>query len=418
MAGQVVNMLLQAAYFVLLARLLGVVAYGLFAASYALVNVVTPYSALGSSMLFMRYVSLDPSTARVFWGNTLLTILIVSLIIGGVLLVIAPHVIGAAPLGLIIALIVANCVMSQVAMCASSVFLTLHQVKSAAINRLLSNFMRTLILVAMLVFMHTATARQWGYGILFSTSLAALISLGWVRSAIGPMVFSVRHLFEHLSEGFGFSFAGSTESVYNDLDKILLSHYNMNAAAGIYTMAYRIADFATAPVSSLVSAVMPRWFALSKEGFLAVAGAYPKLLKVSLAAGFGAAVSIFLGSPLIVKIVGHGFAESLIAMRWLCWLPVLRAVHQVVGSVLTASGRQPERTAAQFAIGVINAGLNLWLIPIHGWRGAAWASLASDGLLGLLNLLLVLYHQRWSSGMRPVPGPEMLLEADQEGALD
>jgi hypothetical protein len=35
-----------------------------------------------------------------------------------------------------------------------------------------------------------------------------------------------------------------------------------------------------------------------------------------------------------------------------------------------------------------------------------------------LNLLLVLYHQRWSSGMRPVPGPEMLLEADQEGALD
>ena len=33
----------------------------------------------------------------------------------------------------------------------------------------------------------------------------------------------------------------------------------------------------------------------------------------------------------------------------------------------------------------INIGLNLWLIPTHGWRGAAWSSLVTDGLLGAMN---------------------------------
>ena len=78
------------------------------------------------------------------------------------------------------------------------------------------------------------------------------------------------------------------------------------------------------------------------------------------------------------------------AVRWLCWLPALRAIHQMAGSALTATGRQNYRTGAQAAVGVVNVLLNLWLIPIHGWLGAAWASLASDGLLSVLNVGLVL----------------------------
>ncbi len=32
---------------------------------------------------------------------------------------------------------------------------------------------------------------------------------------------------------------------------------------------------------------------------------------------------------------------------------------------------------------VFNVALNFWLIPAYSWRGAAWASLASDGLLAI-----------------------------------
>jgi O-antigen/teichoic acid export membrane protein len=57
--------------------------------------------------------------------------------------------------------------------------------------------------------------------------------------------------------------------------------------------------------------------------------------------------------------------------------------------VLTATGRQNYRTAAQFLVAVLNFSLNLAWIPSHGWLGAAWATLASDGALGAINLLLV-----------------------------
>jgi O-antigen/teichoic acid export membrane protein len=35
------------------------------------------------------------------------------------------------------------------------------------------------------------------------------------------------------------------------------------------------------------------------------------------------------------------------------------------------------------SVAAINVLLNLWLIPAYSWRGAAWASLLTDGLLAI-----------------------------------
>jgi O-antigen/teichoic acid export membrane protein len=190
-------------------------------------------------------------------------------------------------------------------------------------------------------------------------------------------------------EGIGFSFAGSTQAVYNDIDKMMLSHYGMNAANGIYTMAYRVVDFATTPVTAIDSAVLPRFFTLNKEGLPAVIRIARKIVPIAALSGLAAAGFTLLAAPFLVRIVGHGFANALLAIRWLCWLPALRGVHQLAGGVLTATGRQNYRTAAQFLVAVLNFSLNLAWIPSHGWLGAAWATLASDGALGAINLLLV-----------------------------
>ena len=170
---------------------------------------------------------------------------------------------------------------------------------------------------------------------------------------------------------------------------MMLSHYGMNAANGIYTMAYRVADFATTPVMAIDAAVLPRFFSLNKEGLPAVIRMARKAIPIGAFAGLGAAGFILLASPFLVRIVGHGFDNALLAVRWLCWLPALRGVHQLAGGMLTATGRQNYRTTAQFIVAVLNFALNLAWIPSHGWLGAAWASLASDGALGVLNLLLV-----------------------------
>jgi O-antigen/teichoic acid export membrane protein len=66
----------------------------------------------------------------------------------------------------------------------------------------------------------------------------------------------------------------------------------------------------------------------------------------------------------------------------------------MTGSALTGAGVQRYRTAAQLVAAAFNFGLNLWLIPRHGWHGAAWASLMTDASLGAMNLFLVAHACR------------------------
>jgi O-antigen/teichoic acid export membrane protein len=387
--GQAGNFFLQAGYFLAVARLLGATEYGVFAGAFALVNAVTPYSSLGTQMIFMRYVSAARSSAQTYWGNTLMVTAGGSLLLVIGLALAGNKLLGPGSLGLIMVLVVASCLMSQIVGNASVVFQTFEELKTTAWLRALSNLLRLLAIIALLLVLHHATAFQCSIGILASSSLAAGLAIILVRNRIGRMRVNLRLFRLRFWEGIGFSFAGSTQAVYNDIDKMMLSHYGMNAANGIYTMAYRVVDFATTPAMAIDGALLPRFFTLNRQGLTAVMRLARKALPIGVLAGLAAAGSTLLAAPFIVRLVGHGFADALLAIRWLCWLPALRGVHQLAGAVLTATGRQNYRTAAQFTVAVLNFTLNLVWIPTHGWLGAAWASLVSDGALGALNLAIV-----------------------------
>ena len=63
-------------------------------------------------------------------------------------------------------------------------------------------------------------------------------------------------------------------------------------------------------------------------------------------------------------------------------LPLLKTMHYFAADSLTGAGHQGLRTLVQVLVALFNVVVNLWVIPAYSWRGAAWSSLASDGLLG------------------------------------
>ncbi len=158
-------------------------------------------------------------------------------------------------------------------------------------------------------------------------------------------------------------------------------------------MAYRIVDVATIPVLAIREAAMPRFFRSGLKGIQGSAPLAVTLLKRTAPLGLLAGAAAFIAAPLIPHLVGNGFRETVSALRWLCLIPLFRSIHQMTGGAITGSGLQKYRTATQLAAAGMNVGLNLWLIPRHGWLGAAWASLATDGMLAVLNsgLLAVMY---------------------------
>jgi O-antigen/teichoic acid export membrane protein len=394
MVGQSLNLILQAGYFILLARLLGVEEYGIFAGAFAFVAIATPYSSLGSGLLFVRYVSLNAKDYAAYWGNILLTTFGVGSLLTILLCFIAPHLLNPASASLILLVAVGECIFRQLIICISQVYQAFEQLRMTAAITLLASFLRLMAVVVLASLLHHATAWQWAVSSLIVTALAAAAASGIVIARYGRPRFDSRIILSRLTEGFGFSLAGSTQSAYNDIDKALLSHYGMNIANGLYTLAYRVVDIATIPITALDTAALPRYFRQSQEGVKSVVGLSVKLAKRAAILGIIMSGLLFLTAPLIPRIVGIGFNDSVMALRWLCLIPAFRGIHQLTGSAITGMGFQRYRTAAQFGASALNLLLNLWLIPRYGWLGAAWASLVTDGGLGAANLSMLQYLQR------------------------
>jgi O-antigen/teichoic acid export membrane protein len=398
LAGQGLAFILIAVNFVILARLLGPLEYGIFAGVFALTNMLSIYTPLGAGTVLLRYVTSDRSVLAEYWGNLLLVITCVGGLIVILLNVFGAHLLNPASTPLIPYLAVSNCILARITTESSKVFQAFEQMRITAVLNMLTNLVRLIAAVVLFFTLHRISALQWAMTSTLVTGLVAAIAIGNVTIRFGWPKFTWRIFAARGAEGFGYSFASSTASAYNDLDKTMLSHYGMNFANGIYTMAYRVVDIASMPVWAILDASMPRLFQLGRSGLEETKELSFRLLRRALLVAALLVVSMLLLSPLLPWFVGKGFAESVAAIRWLCFIPIFRAIHQIVGNALTGAGLQRFRTAAQFIAALLNFLLNLWLIPMFSWHGAAWSSLATDGSLVLMNLGLVAILSRKSKG--------------------
>jgi O-antigen/teichoic acid export membrane protein len=165
-------------------------------------------------------------------------------------------------------------------------------------------------------------------------------------------------------------------------------------AAGIYAAAYRLIDVAFLPIRSLLWAAYPSFFRHGKDGVAATTKYARRLLPRACSYSLLACLALFLGAPIVPHLLGAEYARTTVALRWLAPLPLLKTLHYFVADSLTGAGLQGLRTALQVGVAVFNILLNFWLIPAYSWRGAAWSSLASDGMLALSLWLAVFWLGR------------------------
>jgi O-antigen/teichoic acid export membrane protein len=284
---------------------------------------------------------------------------------------------------------VGECTCARLAEAGGQAFQAFEQLKLTAALTSLTSIARMLTAAAMLLVLRHASVRQWVIASLCVSCLSATMALVLVTIRLGWPRVDLRLLRQRALEGVGFSFAASTTSVYNDIDKVMLSRYGMLAADGIYSMAYRVIDMSCTPIRALQSAAFPRFCQTGRNGARGSIAFTGKLLGKTLPFGLLAAAAMFFAAPIIPHVVGPSFTNSVSALQWLCLLPVFRSLHLGAGDTLTGAGYQRYRTAAQLAAAALNFALNLWLIPAYSWHGAAWASLLTDGSLAASNWIIL-----------------------------
>ena len=389
LAGQGVSLFVQAGYFVILARLLGAAELGLLASATALIAAASVYSSLGSGLIFLRNVSPDHSKFSAFWGYVLAATLMGGTLIVTLICILAHWILKDISLLSILCLALGDSLFLQITTGTSRVFQAFERMHYSALSSLIVNVFRLGTAFYLLSVWHHIAVAAWAGVSLLVSCLGATIAMVVVTKCFGRPKLSLGLMRKHTLEGLLYSSTISTSSIYNDVDKVLLGHYGMNAANGIYAMAYRAIDSTFMVVRSVHSAAFPRFCREGAAGIPATRAFAQKLLSKTVLISAAISVTLWLAAPLIPIVAGKGFAESVTALRFLCLIPVLRCCHLAAGDALSGSGFQRYRFTYELGAAAFNFGVNLWLIPRFSWRGAAASSLATDGALALVSWITV-----------------------------
>jgi O-antigen/teichoic acid export membrane protein len=388
--GQGLSFACQGAYFIMLARLLGSVEYGIYAGAVAMVTIVSVYSPLGSPFTLIRHVSSCHQEFPFYWGNVLVTIATLGSVFIGILVSVVPRLAHSCSWQLVLCVAVGDCFCGQLVDASSRVFQAFEKMWITAFLNSSTNLLRSIMAALMLWRLHHVTAWQWATVTLAISFLGCCLSLTLVTLKCGKPALSLRLLRNRLGEGSMFALSSSSTGISNNVDKAMLGHYGMNAANGIYTMAYRVVDICTTPITSIHAAAFPTFFRKGLGGISSTTEFALRILRRTGPIALAFAGAMALAAPIIPRLVGPSFDQSVLALRLLCILPVFRSLQLSAGDALTGSGFLRLRLSVQITAAMFNFGINVYLIPRYGWVGAAWSSLATDGLLGVSNWLVLL----------------------------
>ena len=396
-SGIGLRMIAQAGVFLIVARVLGVEAYGAYTAVLALAITFGGLVGLGASFIMLRDTARGSEVFTESWGRTLSALLLTAPIFLTVFSLLAwvmlPRQVGWS---VILCIGVAEIFLSPLTIAVIEAYQGHERIGRSARVTLAQTLPRLaaslLIWPLALVLVDSVHLPVWAVLYLLATAFSATYSLRLLRRDIGAgIVFRWHGLGYTLREAWPFSMTSTAHKVYADVDKVMLARLSTLEITGTYSAAYRVVDMAGVPLISFFSAAAPRFFRSGQDGMQSVARYALRLLPLPMTYALVIGASLYIFAGLLSWLLGSGFASSVEALRWLVWLPLMNTPRRFMQTALNASGRQ-HTTALIVASGaILNIILNLWMIPLWNWRGAIGATYASEFAMNSL-LFFVAVH--------------------------
>lgn len=207
-----------------------------------------------------------------------------------------------------------------------------------------------------------------------------------------------------LRQSFPFALLVLLMSFYYRTDSVMLERMLPDGAlqAGIYAQAFRFFEAFNMLGFLLAGLLLPMYSRMLKQG-------------EDVGPLTGLALRLVLAGTLAVAVLGSLYAKEVMDLRYhehtelsapafavLIWCFVGVCITYIFGTLLTASGDL--KTLNKLAAGgmVLNIGLNFMLIPHYQVLGAAWASLITQALMALAQLILAARRFSLGANLRQV----------------
>ena len=241
----------------------------------------------------------------------------------------------------------------------------------------------------------------WAYAAQYLFSCLYFGIVVWVKRLGTPgWRFETPLLREWFWKGLPFALTFVLTILYFRIDSPLIFIFKGEQETAWYGAAYKpIESLLFIPITFL-SVVFPVLSVYHRERPKEMLDAVSRFFKALLLMGCPIAIGMFvLAHPLTLLLFRGNFLPSEPALRILALTLGVGFVNNAFIGALNASDRQSSFTWAAAWSLVANVALNLTLIPLFGYQGASWATVATELVLATAGWILVARHV----GRVPVP---------------
>ncbi|MEN6330120.1 MAG: flippase [Methanobacteriaceae archaeon] len=174
------------------------------------------------------------------------------------------------------------------------------------------------------------------------------------------------------------------------VDTILLSLLKGSMVVGWYSASYRLMEVFLFLPGVFATAVFPVFSSLHLSSHETLKLSYQKSFKylaiLSIPISVGTTV---LAPEIILLIYKNAFTPSIIILQILIWAIPITFLNYIFGTILPAMNRQNVLLKVTFISMVFNIALNLVLIPIYSYVGAAVVTVATELFIFVLCLFIL-----------------------------
>lgn len=384
LAARVVSQLLALVAVVLVIRHLREVGYGQFQDVVNTTALVTVVMDLGFNTLFQREAARRPAELSRYLANLVTSKLLFAMPAFAVLL-------GALALTGKVEYLLPGFVMMALASYSTLLRGPLYVVQRLTFEAV-AIVLQTLALLALVaygVISHQGVAYfLWAYAASYAiTCTYYLAVLGFRRIARLHIRFEPELVRKWFWAGLPLALAFVITTVYFKIDVPILDFIRGDREVGIYGAAYKPFEALLFIPISMFNVVFPTLAIYYKESSGRVAWAVGKFYKALLLLGWPIGVGLFLLAPAFQPI--YQFPSARPALQILALGVPFMFISNAFIAALNAINRQVMFTWAAVGSMIVNIGLNVVLIPLFGYLGAAWATVMTEIALTTIGYTLV-----------------------------
>ncbi len=408
--GIAIQILLQAAYFIIVTRTMGAGFYGAFVSVSALATIVAAFAGWGGDQLLIRTVAQSREEYPRALGQALIYFAISAPVLALIAIIAIPFFTDSSiPYTAIVLIIVAEVICARSNYFAVNCFQAFERGRDMATLVVMLYAIRAFAAVMWNRTIADPTPLSWAWFYCGSSLAAGTLSMIFMFLRLGRPVWHVR--WSDWKQGGYFSLQMGSLVGFLDIDKPLVGALSNLPQAGLYAAAFRIADVLAVPVRTPMYSTYVRFFQRGAQGTRGSFAFARDILPIGAALGGIASLGVAVASTCAVIVLGPGYHGVGAVLVPLIPLPVLYALYYIGADALISGGHVAYRTWMQVLLPVVDIGLCMTLVPRYGAAGAALAATCTHTALVIILWTSLYYLARAESRGGTPSGPMLVSEA-------